>query len=317
MFLSAQALNERYSTSLQALREIAEAYYFQGRLDDAFHLWRTAEQLLATPEVGSIDKMKFLLRYGRFLVQYYFLMNSEETLMLSIVQQAQQEAETLQDAFGTATALFLRGQTLYYQHLQTGENNYSDARDYFLQASALRTTIGDSYELAESLFYTGLTHDRQQEATQAKDYYLRALEIAEQQGNKWAESEATRHLTDHSNGDQRLHYALRSLERRSEMHYKPGLPPAQLLLSEIYTNRGELEQALAYCEQAEKLATEMNLQNYLVFALLTKGTIAHKQGELTKARKYFEEASKRAQQLNIAFAIAAANEQLQSLDRTE
>jgi tetratricopeptide (TPR) repeat protein len=315
IFLSPQSLTERYATSLQALSEIAETYYFQGKLDSAFRLWQTSEQLLKGSEVGSIDQMKFLLCYGRFLVQYYFLTNSEEKLMFSVVQRARQEAEALLDEFGIAMALFLHGQTLYYQHLQIGKNDYSDARDYFQQSSALHARIGDNYELAESLFYTGLTHDRQNESIQAKEYYLRALEIAEQQGNKMAASEATRHLTDHTDGEQRLRYALRSLELRTEMNYKRGLPPAQLLLSEIYSDRGEMEQALEYCKQAQELATEMHLSNYLVFALLTRGRIARKQRELVEAQNHFKKAIELAQQLNIAYAIAMANEELELLDK--
>ena len=313
MYLSTEAVSERYATSLQALSEIAGAYYFQGGLDDAFRLWQTAEQFLTAPEVRPVDRMKFLLRYGSFLVQHYFLTNREEALMLLVVQRARQEAEALQDEPGIATALFLLGQTHYYHHLLTGGNEYTDARDYFLRSSALRERIGDTYELAESLFYTGLTYGRQEQPSQAKEYYLRALEIAEQQGNAWAASEATRHLTDHSDGEQRLRYALRSLELRTEMNFRRALPPAQLLLSDIYVERGELERALEYCQLAEELATEMGLQNYLLFALLTRGEIAHKQGKLTEAREHFEKAIELAQQANVTYVIDAANEKLKLL----
>jgi tetratricopeptide (TPR) repeat protein len=314
MYLSIEALSERYATSLQALSEIAEAYYFRGRLDDAFRLWQTGEQFLTAPEVRPVDQMKFLLRYGGFLVQYYFLTNDEESLMLSVVQRARQGAETLQDERGIATALFLLGQTLYYHHLLTGGNDYTEARDYFLRSSALREKIGDTYELAESLFYTGLTYDRQEPLPQAKEYYLHALEIAEQWGNTWAASEATRHMTDHSDGEERLRYALRSLELRAEMNFRRALPSAQLLLSDIYVERGEMERALEYCQLAEELATEMGLQNYLVFVSLTRGDIASRQGRLTEARERFEKALELAKQLNNAFAIAAANEKLKLLD---
>lgn len=313
MDLPIEALSERYATSLQALSEIAGAYYFQGRRDDAFRLWQTAEQFLTAPEVRPVDQMKFLLRYGSFLVQHYFLTNCEEALMLSVVQRARQGAEALQDESGIATALFLAGQTLYYHHLLTGGNDYTEARDYFLRSSTLRKKIGDTYELAESLFYTGLTYDRQEQSAQAKEYYLHALETAEQQGNTWAASEATRHLTDHSDGEQRLRYALRSLELRVEMNFRRALPSAQLLLSDIYIERGDLERALEYCQLAEELATEMDLQNYLVFAFLTRGEIAHKQGKLTEAREHFEKALELARRLNVTYAIDAANEKLKLL----
>jgi hypothetical protein len=38
MFLSSDALGERSATVLRALGEIAQAYYFQGSLEDVLHV---------------------------------------------------------------------------------------------------------------------------------------------------------------------------------------------------------------------------------------------------------------------------------------
>lgn len=313
MSLSAETIAERYKIALQALSEIGEAYYFQGSLDDAFRLWQTAEQLLVGKEVQSADQVKFLLSYGSFLVYNYFLTNREEELMQAVVQRARQGAEAIQDEFAIATALFLVGQTLYYHNLLAGESDYTQARDYFQQASALREKIGDTYNLAESIFYTGLTYDRSNQKEQAEQYYRRALPVALEQGNKWAASEAHRHLTDHTEGEQRLRHALQSLRLREEMGFKRHLPAAQLLISDIYVEQDELARALEYCQQAEQLSAEMGLQIYLMDALLTRGDIAYKQGNLTETREYFERASALAQKLNHALGIALVNEKLEML----
>jgi len=317
MFLPTEAITERYTALLQALSEIAEAYYFQGSLDDAFRLWQSGEQLLASKEIQPNVKVKFLLRYAGFLVNNYFLTNRKEELMQTLVWRAHQEAEATQDEFMMATALFLIGQMLYYHNLLTGESDYSKARDYLQQASARREKIGDAYNLAESLFYTGLTYDRQGPSEQAKAYYLRALELAEQQGNKWAASEANRHLTDYADGEQRLRYALRSLELREEKNFKRGLPAAQLLISNIYAEQGDLARALEYCQQAEQLSKEMNLQLYLMDALFIRGDIAYKQGNLAGARERFEQAAVLANELNLARWIARAKRKLEVLAREQ
>jgi tetratricopeptide (TPR) repeat protein len=194
--ISEETLSERYTTTLEALREIAEAYYFQGRLDDALHVWRVGEQLLAGAEVLPGDQATFLLGYASFLVDNYFLSGREKELMQTVVERARQSAQALQDAFATATALFLCGRMTYNLHLLKGEVDYTDARDYLQQSSALREAVGDSYHLADALFYTGLTYDRQGPSPQSETLFKRALQLAEQQGNRWAASEAHRHLTD-------------------------------------------------------------------------------------------------------------------------
>jgi tetratricopeptide (TPR) repeat protein len=317
MFLTTEAIAEQYTSALETLAEIAEAYYFQGSLDDAFRLWQAAEQLLAGKEVQSADRVKFLLRYGSFLVYNYFLTNRAEELLQTVVERAQQGAEAIQDEFAIATALFLLGQIQYYHALLTGDSDYAPARDYFQQASARREKIGDAYNLAESLFYTGLTYDRNDLKEEAERYYQRALGMAQEQGNTWAASEAHRHLTDHTEGEQRLRHALRSLELREEMGFKRGMPAAQLLISEIYVDQGELAHALDYCLQAEQLAQEMGLQLYLIDALLIRGDMAYKQGNSSLARSTYSQASELAHQLGNARGIASVHEKLEMLAREQ
>lgn len=208
---------------------------------------------------------------------------------------------------------FSCGQMIYYRNLLNGESDYTSARDNLQQASALREKIGDTYNLAESLFYTGLTYDRQGPSAQSEAYFKRALKLAEAQGNRWAASEAHRHLTDYTEGEQRFTHALRSLELRQEMDFKRGLPAAQLLLSEIALDQGELELALEYCQQAERLAKGMGLQNYLMDVLLIRSDIASKQGKRTEAHEYLEQAAVLAQQLNHGRGIAMINEKREQL----
>lgn len=318
MSLSTEAISERYATSLQATSEIANAYYFQGRLDEALRLFQAGEQWLSLQEVSPEHKLSFLLKYGQFVIHYYFMTNSEEERMRSLAQQARQLAEARQDAPGIATALYLIGQTLYYHNLQTGESDYLEARSYFEQSSTLYERLNDSYNLAESLFYTGLTYERQHQDAQAQEYYQRALQLAESSSNVWGASEATRHLAGlymSIDLEQSLNYALKSLALREEIGFKRALPSAQLLISDVYVERGNLEQALEYCQQAEQLAREMKLQNYLVYAQVTHGDIAYKQGKRDEARTHFEKAASLARQLNIAFAIAVVNEKLEMIKR--
>lgn len=316
MSLSVEAIAERYAVSLNALSEIANAYYFQGRLDDALRLFQVGEQWLSAQEVQPMDQMSFELKYGQFLIYYYFLTNREEDCMLSIVQRGREAAEAMQNEVGMATAFYLIGQTLYYRNLLAGGSDYIEARSYFERAVTLSEKVGESRILAESLFSTGLTYEQHDEGTPAGEYYRRALGIAEPHGHTWAASEAYRHLSGlriSIDITQSLEYALKSLALREEMGFKRGLPPAQLLVSDVYIERNELARALEYCQQAEQLSTEMGLHIYLSLASFTRGEIAYKQGKRAEAREHFEKAAALAHELNNAFVIVAANAKLEML----
>lgn len=313
MFLTEQAIAEQYAAALQSLREIAEAYYFQGRIDDAFHLWQDAERLIEHGEIPAAQRVEFLLHYGQFLIQRYYLANGDDDRMPAVVQRAHQQALASQNDSAIATALYLVGQALYYQALLTDGTDYTTARDYLEQSAALREKIGDGYGLAETLFYIGLTYDRAGSDERAKQHYLRAQALGEQYGNTLAVSEAMRHLTDYTDGEQRLRYALRSLEIREEMRFKRALPPAQLLVGDIYLERGELAQALDYCQQAERISAEMGLRTYLMDALLMRGEIAFQQGQRAEARDYFHKGRALADELHLARGIAQADEKLAML----
>ncbi|HEX6540709.1 MAG TPA: hypothetical protein VF040_03060 [Ktedonobacterales bacterium] len=310
MDLTEQAISERYAAALRSLREVAEAYYFQGRIDDAFSLWQWAEHLLERREVRATQRVEFLLQYSQFLIHRYFLTNDGEDLMRAVIQGAAQEAEALRDESAIATGLYLIGQSLYYHNMLMGSTDYTKARDNLERASALREKIGDTYGLSESLFYTGLTFDRQGPDERTRQYLRRARTLAEQSGNTWAASEAMRHLTDYTDGDERLQYALRSLELRVKMGFTRGLPPAQLLVSDVYMARGELMQALEYCQQAKQLAEAMGLRVYIMHALLTQGEIEYQQGQITPAREHLEMSRMIAHELHMARGIAMADEKL-------
>ena len=322
MNLTADALAERYEVALRSLADSAEAYYFQGRLDDASRLWQNSARLLAEQEMRPADRLAFLLRYGAFLVHRYFLVNLEEELMLDVIQQARQLAEELQDEQGRARVLSLTGEALYYHNHLTGEKDFINVRDYFQQAAAIFEKIGAFDGLAEALFYTGMTYIWHDEPEEARTYLQRTLELAEEHKNTWMASEANRHLADVSmrkdkDYNQALRYALKSLALREEMGFKRAIPSGQALVSDVYVELGDMEQALAYCQQAEQLAQEMNLPTYKLGASMTRGEIAYRQGQHAEARAYFEQAAALAHKHQIAYGIAEAEEKLALLTQAE
>jgi tetratricopeptide (TPR) repeat protein len=316
VFTSAQ-ISERYTSLLHAMSEIAGAYSYQGRLADALQLLALADQCLPFQEVQRADKVRFLLKYAELLVANYFLTNQEEHRMHLMVQRAREEVEESQDEQGTATVLFLTGQTLYYHNLLAGGSDYMQARDYFQQALKRYETINDTEGMAQALFYTGLTYERYDgEEEVAAEYYQQMLQLARKHDHKWLLSEAMRHLSGilmSKDNDVSLHYALESLRLREAIGFKRALPAAHVQVSNICMERGELEQALKHCQQALQLSEEMSLRSYIMGILLTLGEIQQKQNKLDEARASFEQAAVLARELDLAYGMTRAKALLEGL----
>jgi tetratricopeptide (TPR) repeat protein len=317
MYLSTGEISERLTDALRAIEDIAGAYYYLGRLNDALSLLQSGEQLLRVQEVQEIDRVDFLLHYADFLIDTYFLTNQNEKLMRTIVQQAHKEAIANGDEKSVATAISYTGKMLYYRNLNTGSGDYAEARNLMRQALALYEKIGDTHGIAQSLFFIGLTYERQREEEQARGCYRQALDIAREYDDKWVISEVTRHMSGLNLGkdnDTSLRYALESLRLREETGFKRALPAAHLLLGSVYMARGELDRAWEHTQLAQDLAEEMKLRSSLMSVLLIQGEIQQKQGNLDKARASFEKAATLADELGLAYGIAAAKANLEQIN---
>lgn len=316
MALSAKEITAHYTSLLHSLSEIAWSYYYQGQLDDAMKLFERGSHLLDFPEITDLDQAQFLLRYAEFVIANYFLTNQDEELMLTIIHQAQETARHSRDQQSQVTVLYLTGQMHYYQNIQKGIQDYTEARTTLQQAYKLYTELRATEGMAQTLFYTGLTHEREGDKNSAEAYYQQALEIARGHDYKWIISEATRHLSGlamQKDTDLALRYALESLRLRSEIGFKRALPAAHFLVSDVYTQRNELDKALEHCQQGRQLAEKMGLRSAILMSLLTLGQIQQQQAAFEEAQATFEEAAQLAQKLNIAFAISAARESLAQL----
>ncbi|GHO82712.1 hypothetical protein KSZ_07180 [Dictyobacter formicarum] len=316
MALSAKEITTHYTSSLHSLGEIAWSYYYQGQLDGAMQLFERGSHLLDFPEITDLDQAQFLLKYAEFLIANYLLTNQNEDLALTTIDRAQAAARKSQDQLQQATAHYLIGQMKYYQNMHKGIQDYTEARTRLQQANKLYSDLRDTEGIAQTLFYVGLTYEREDDKQRAESHYQQALKIAREHSHKWIISEATRHLAGlmmQQDTDLALRYALESLRLRSEIGFKRALPLAHFLVSDIYALRNELDAALEQCRQGQQLAEEMGIRSAMLNGLLTMGQIQLQQGAFAEARTSFEAAYQLAQKTNIAFAIAAAQDSLAQL----
>jgi hypothetical protein len=139
MVLSREAITERYATCLRALGEIATAYSFQGRMDDAARLFQTGEQWLSASETQPEDQARFLLKYAKLLVHRYFLTNSREDLLRSVVQRLCRE---------TSLPLFLMHALLTGGDLAYRQGQRAFAQERFEEARQLVHGLNVAYGIA-------------------------------------------------------------------------------------------------------------------------------------------------------------------------
>jgi tetratricopeptide (TPR) repeat protein len=280
--LKQEEFSHRYAVAIEACCEIAQAYFYLGRVADAQHLLRTMLHLIEASEAKPQDRLKLLLLYGQILTIDHFLNETDATLLFEPLVQARQIAETVQDHQGLSDALSLLGQAHYFVTLiardKSGaslnssqeQGDYREALTYQQQALELREALHDSRGMSESHFYLGIVHERWQQRDLAGEHYVKALQIAEQAGHLFERSEPARHLAglafEKGELDQALTYAHQALFLREAANFRPPLPFDHLLLGDIYQAKGDMANALLHAEIAFALAQEMGSTSALAMA---------------------------------------------------
>src|SRR5947209_6829152 len=103
-------LTRHYTVAIDALHEIANSYFFLGRLGDALRLLHTSLHMLEAGEAAPQDRLKLLLLYGKVLTVDHLINRGETDLMFSTILQAKQVAEAAEALQGNADTLSLLGQ---------------------------------------------------------------------------------------------------------------------------------------------------------------------------------------------------------------
>lgn len=295
-----EEFSQRYTTAIDALCEIAKAYFYLGRLADAQHLLRMTLRLIEANEVKLQDHLKLLLLYGQVLTIDHFLNGKGADLLFSTILQARQIAETAHDQQSIADALSLLGQAHYFATLVArvksgaspnspqGQGKYAEALTYQQQALELREALHDTRGVSESHFYIGIVYERWQQEDLALEHYRKALQIAEQSGHLSERSEPTRHLAWNAfwkgDLDQALTYALQALSLREAANFRPHLPFDHLLLSDIYLKKEDTANALLHAEIASARAKAMGSARALARASERLEQLNKQENETSKRR---------------------------------
>src|SRR5690242_2492776 len=151
-----------YTVAIDALCDIAHAYFFSGRLDDALRLLQTSVRMVEADEAAQKDRLKLLLLYGKVLTVEHLIRRGDADLLFSIIRQAQQLAERTQEQQGLADALSLLGQASCSAATVAilkkgglpfgtqGQGKYEQALAYQQQALELQEPLHDTRGISES-----------------------------------------------------------------------------------------------------------------------------------------------------------------------
>lgn len=273
------ALTRQYTTTIDALHEIARSYLFLGRIGQALRLLRESLQLIESGEATQHDRLKLLLLYGKVLIVDHLLSRGNADTMFVVILQSRQTAEVAQDQQGIADALSLLGEA--HCNATTvallksgslpfgtqGQGKYDEALSYQQQALKLQEQLHNTRGISEACFHIGLVYQFWQQNDLAREYFTKAIQVAEQNGHILEQAEPNRHLTLDAlfkgDLDQALTYAQRALSFREAGGFKPYQPLDHLLLRDIYLKKGDTARAQFHMQQASIIASEMGLSALL------------------------------------------------------
>src|SRR5258706_11876963 len=276
-------LIRHYTTAIDALCEIANSYFFLGRLGDALRLLHTSVHMIEAGEVAPQARLKLLLLYGKVLTVDHLINRGDTDLMFSTILQAKQIAEAAQDQQGIADALSLLGQA--HCNATTvaivksgalpfgtqGQGKYEEALAYQQQALELQETLHDTRGISESYFGIGLIYQFWQQNELAREHVTRAIQVDEQYGYVLEQAEPNRHLTIDAlftgDLDHALTHAQRALSFREAGGFRPYQPLDHLTLRDIYLKKGDTARAQFHIQQASALASEMGLATLVSSAI--------------------------------------------------
>lgn len=262
-----------YTTAIDALCEIANSYFFPGRLGDALRLLHMSLQMIEADEVVPQDRLKLLLLYGRILAVDHLINRGNTDLMFSTILQAKQVAEAAETQQGIADALSLLGQA--HCNATTvaivksgalpfgtqGQGKYEEALAYQQQALKLWEGLHDTRGISESHFFIGLVYQFWQQNDLAQEHFIKAIQVAEQSGHILEQAEPHRHLTFDAlfkgDLDQALIHAKQALAFREASGFRPYQPFDHLTLWDIYLKKGDTANAEFHMQRASTLADEM------------------------------------------------------------
>jgi tetratricopeptide (TPR) repeat protein len=309
---------------VRATCEIAQAYAYQARLDDALSLLDSDAVRLVEPELSPRDRVRLGLQRAGVL-RYKGWLNNDHgcyDAALSILSEIEETARSLADPGLQADIADLTGMLLYGKEL--GRSTLEAAREHFERGLAVRREHGKLGDVAASLLHLGWVYQHrigadEADARRAFELFQEAYHLAEHDNDPLLVAEAARHKADmHRRRGEwakalagHLEYVTLCEDEGCRLY----LPPGYTMVGVSCLMLGDLDRALDYCERAHALAQEMGAGVFAAEALYGIGAAVEAKGDLPAALDTYRRALAAAQATDFGWVIALASRKIDVLSQ--
>ncbi len=316
---SRETITIGFTQVIDVLCDIADMYRMLGKQEDAVALLKTGLSLPGD-ETALPTQTKLLTNYGKQLTTSMLRTSRTAEETLSVLANAREIAESLQDESLLASVLYELGETYFVRgHKTTGEDSdYDTALAYFQQALALREALQDEKSMPQSLLGVGRMYQNIGQNEAAQLYIERALQSAEQQQDRAIQGEATNHIAILKAGQDDIEGAIQLVRVAITIREQAGLaaevPYSYLTLAELYMANGKSKEAFNTYQQCYALAEQVQATQVTVTVLLGIGYVYLEDGEATRAIEQFKRAETLAKSIGHKAGMQEAQEALEETD---
>ncbi|GLV55254.1 hypothetical protein KDH_21010 [Dictyobacter sp. S3.2.2.5] len=309
-----EIITEQYTFLLQNLSDLIISYLFQGKLHQAHQLLEKGMQLIKEETgVSPQSRSSFLLHAGILQAKSIIYLGHKAATALATLSRARELAETIDDEKLLINIIDWTGQALYFQALNTHEDeaDFQTSLQHFNDALDRRQQSNDAWGICESIFNIGRVHQNSGDNSQAYTHFAKALEIAEVQNHQILMAEILLHLGVCIQEMGKLEEARSSLmlgmTMREELNIRVDLPFTYMNMGDLEQVMTNMEQAELYYRKAAMLAQEMELPIPYIFALLSIGYLHLAREQPTRALASFETARHMATRHSVSYVLAVTS----------
>jgi tetratricopeptide (TPR) repeat protein len=310
---------------INALLDLAEAYLWEARFDDALQLLQSDMVDLIMNESSLSEKIMRQIQLAKTLRFKCHLDGSSNDAVLELLHETEKSALALGEKGILADVLRLTGLVTYDQELW--DTNLEKPHHYFKQALDLRKETNDRRGVAESLYDVGTTYQNKVDRTEedietAFEYFQESYSLAKQGGFMREKANTARHLGyifGNHKGDleKSLLYHQEFLDIHEKLGSKPYLAQAHTMVGFTYFALQEQDQALKHFESAKAIAQKIGPQHPLAEAILGLGLVQEGKDNANVALSYYKEAVAIARRINLKPVIQVATGRIEELSKRE
>lgn len=277
--LLVKCTNVETSDRMEILLLQAEVRDIQGEWDQAMRRYEEIIEL-TSPERDRRLRAEVNRRIGVIHLRRYAY---EDALVY--LQQARQEAESLQDAHTLSLVLYDIGGVM------ERKGNTKEALEFFEGSERFATQVGEDVNRGKALYGLGRAYGQKREMQRAIAYKRSALEVLDRTGdaNEIAKvcSSLGADLLNEGLREEAIGYLERSVELANSIGDLNTMGYALANLAASYIEIGNLDRAEILLDHANIISIKLN-ERYIMAALqLYRGYLYHKRGEWEWAKESF------------------------------